>query len=300
MRHPLIVALAGALALTPVPPAAANVGHTVAPGETLWSIAVANDLPTATLAAANGLPATAQVVAGRTIWIPSGAQVAGGRTQAAAGAAPAPPPLGAYTVRPGDTLTAIAARSGIGVGQLAWMNGLDPSRPLLAGTPLKLPTGAPQATPAAPARPASPAATPKVAPLTTPERVSPATVAQVAAAHGVPASLAQAIARQESGFNNALVSSANARGVMQILPGTWEFVQRNLAGSELNPASAYENVHAGVMYLGQLLHDTGGDQAAATAAYYQGLGSVRRSGFLPETRRYVADVMAQRRLYGGP
>jgi N-acetylmuramoyl-L-alanine amidase len=303
MRHSLpIAALAGALALSPVPPAAANVGHTVAPGETLWSIAVANDLPTGTVAAANGLPATAHVVAGRTIWIPSGAQAgpqaAGGGTPGAPGTAP--PPLGAYTVRPGETLTAIAARSGIGVGQLAWMNGLDPSRPLLAGTPLKLPTGAPQATPAAPARPASPGAAPRVAPLATPEQVSPATVAQVAAAHGVPASLAQAIARQESGFNNALVSSANARGVMQILPGTWEFVQRNLTSHALNPASAYENVHAGVMYLGQLLRDTGGDQAAAAAAYYQGLASVRRSGFLPETRRYVADVMAQRRLYGGP
>ena len=313
MRYPpRIAALAAAFAMTHAATAGARVAHTVAPGETLWSIAAANNLATGSLAAANGVPVSAHVVAGRTIWIPAAGEAGGtaaqtgGRaaqgsgTAAQPGAAPAPPPLGAYTVRPGDTLTAIAARSGIGVGQLAWMNGLDPSRPLLAGTPLKLPTGAPQATPAAPVRPAVPAAAPRVAPLTTPEQVSPATVGQVAAGHGVPASLAQAIARQESGFNNALVSSANARGVMQILPGTWEFVQRNLAASRLNPSSAYDNVHAGVMYLGQLLRDTGGDEAAATAAYYQGLGSVRRIGFLPETRRYVGDVMAQRRLYGGP
>jgi soluble lytic murein transglycosylase-like protein len=57
-------------------------------------------------------------------------------------------------------------------------------------------------------------------------------------------------------------------------------------------------MHAGVMYLGQLLRDTGGDEAAATAAYHQGLSSLRRIGLLPETRRYVANVMALRRQYG--
>jgi len=35
------------------------------------------------------------------------------------------------------------------------------------------------------------------------------------------------------------------------------------------------------------------------AAYYQGLASVRRIGMLPETRRYVANVMALRARFGG-
>jgi soluble lytic murein transglycosylase-like protein len=129
--------------------------------------------------------------------------------------------------------------------------------------------------------------------------VSSAQVGQIAASHGVSGSLASAIAHQESGFNNGMVSSANARGVMQITPGTWEFVQGQLASRRLNPASASDNVEAGVTYLGQLLRDTGGDEATATAAYYQGLASVQRIGMLPETRRYVADVMAQRANYGG-
>ena len=59
--------------------------------------------------------------------------------------------------------------------------------------------------------------------------MSAAQIGQVAAAHGVPASLAEAIAWQESGFNNNLVSDANARGVMQILPGTWSWINSNLA-----------------------------------------------------------------------
>jgi hypothetical protein len=55
-----------------------------------------------------------------------------------------------------------------------------------------------------------------------------------------------------------------------------------------------------VLYLGQLLRDTGGDAATAAAAYYQGLASVRDRGMLPETERYVANVMALRGRFGGP
>ena len=96
-------------------------------------------------------------------------------------------------------------------------------------------------------------------------------IAAVANRNGVPASLATAIAWQESGFSNAMISAANARGVMQIMPGTWDFVQENLALRKLDPTSAIDNVGAGVLYLGHLLRETGGDQALAIAGYYQGL-----------------------------
>ena len=114
-----------------------------------------------------------------------------------------------------------------------------------------------------------------------------------------PGSLATAIAWQESGFNNGMLSGANARGVMQILPGTWSWVQANLAKTRLNPDSAEDNVRAGSLYLADLLRQTNGDPAMAAAAYYQGLSSVRRIGMLPETRRYVANVMALRGRFGG-
>jgi LysM repeat protein len=278
----MIGAAAAALVLLfAVAPAGASVAHTVQPGETLWSIAAANNFTTRSLAAANGLSETAQVVTGQTIQIPSEYQAA----VALQG--------GGYTVRWGDTLTGIAARSGISASRLAWMNGLDPNQTLVAGTALKLPTGAPVGASAAPTT------VPAAAPHPTNERVSPQVVGQVALNHGVSPSLANAIAQQESGHNNALVSSANARGVMQILPGTWDYVERSIAGRRLNPASAYENVHAGVMYLGRLLQDTG-NVFTATASYYQGEASVRRIGMLPETRRYVDSVMALRGQYGGP
>ena len=129
--------------------------------------------------------------------------------------------------------------------------------------------------------------------------MSAADVQSIAALHGVSPSLAAAIAYQESGFNNAMVSPANARGVMQVMPGTWDYVQENLAQRPLDPGSATDNVHAGVMYLKQLLNQTGGDEESAIAGYYQGLASVRKIGMLPETRQYVDNVLALRGRFGG-
>jgi N-acetylmuramoyl-L-alanine amidase len=202
-------------------------------------------------------------------------------------------------VQPGDTLAGIAARSGIGTGQLAWMNGVDPASLLLAGTVLKLPTGAPPAQQQEQQpTPVAPAVVPAAAPNPTPAQVTAADIGTVASGHGVSPSLAAAVAWQESGFQNGVVSSANARGVMQILPGTWEWIEQQ-SGRQLDPNSATDNVQAGVMYLDQLLQDFGGDEATAVASYYQGASSVRRIGLLPETQQYVANVMALRPRFGG-
>jgi soluble lytic murein transglycosylase-like protein len=301
-----IAACAAALAAPSL--ASAEVVRTVRPGETLWSIANANGLLTSALAAYNGVSVDHQVVLGSTIRIPTTAEalhvVNGGSApstavaSAPAAAGGAPEPMGAYTVRPGDTLSGLAAQAGVAPSAIAAMNGLDPDAFLLAGTVIKLPTGA-----SAPASSSAPApasrVVPKASPDPTPVRLSAGQVTSIAAQHGAPASLAAAIAWQESGFNNAMVSSANARGVMQVMPGTWEYVQQNLTSQRLNPDSAEDNVRAGSLYLARLLRDAGGDERLATAGYYQGLASVRRIGLLPETERYVENVMALRSRFGG-
>jgi soluble lytic murein transglycosylase-like protein len=130
--------------------------------------------------------------------------------------------------------------------------------------------------------------------------VSPSEVGSIAEANGVPASLAKAIAYQESGFNNSLTSSADARGVMQILPGTWNWIGENLAGqTPLEPASAASNVRGGVLLLHSLLNATGGNEGLAAAGYYQGLPSVLQNGELPETQQYVGNVRALQGQFGG-
>jgi soluble lytic murein transglycosylase-like protein len=86
---------------------------------------------------------------------------------------------------------------------------------------------------------------------------------------------------------------------MQVMPGTWSWVQANLAKRQLNPWLPIDNVGAGVLYLGHLLNETGGDPALAAAGYYQGLSSVRSIGMLPETKQYVANVLALRSRFGG-
>ena len=284
------------LALISAPTAGAAVPHTVVEGESLWSIATANGMDPGTLAAANGLSPDSQVVLGTTVNIPAageastGAPATGGATSAVA-----PPPAGAYTVQPGDTLSGIAAASGVAPDQVALMNGLDPNGYVITATVLKLPAAAPPTDPAT-----APAETvvPEAAPHATSGSVTSAEIGQIAAEHGVAPDLAAALAYQESGFNNDMVSSANARGVMQVMPGTWSWVEDNLAGRAMDPASPQENVRAGVMYLDQLIADAGGDETTAVAGYYQGAASVASQGMFGETERYVANVMALRSRFG--
>src|SRR4051812_27303247 len=278
--------------------ASASTPHTVQPGETLWSIAAADGLSPSALAAANGMSPDAQVVLGTTIQIPPADGVGSQPVSDGGAATAAPAPLGAHTVSPGETLSGIAARAGVSTRELAWMNGLNPDGILVSGTALKLPSGASGGQAAAPATP--PTHVPIASPSPTPDRVTSTDIGSIAAGVGVSPSLATAIGWQESGFNNATVSTANARGVMQVTPGTWQWVQQNLASSPLDPSSSADNVKAGTLYLRQLLRDTGGDPAQAAAAYYQGLGSLRARGMLPATRRYVANVMALRSRFGGP
>ena len=91
--------------------------------------------------------------------------------------------MGGYTVRPGDTLGALAARSGVPVAQMAAMNGLDPAPHPARRHALKLPTGAPVAA-TAPAA-ATPTIVPAAAPDPAPGALSSSQIGAIAAQHGV-------------------------------------------------------------------------------------------------------------------
>jgi N-acetylmuramoyl-L-alanine amidase len=327
----LLLPTAVAAALCVPATASAMFTHVIAPGESLSSVAAADGLSVAALAAANGLSPDTQLVAGTTLGIPpqdaSSAAAAptatstpatdgDGDSDTDAGTSTSTPTAsvsssGGYLVQPGDTLSAIAARYGVSAEQLAADNGLDPAGLLLAGSTLNVSGLGPassaaassSATSSAPAVQAPEGTAATNAPggaQPTAESVSPSEVGTIAADNGVPASLAEAIGYQESGFNNNEVSNTGATGVMQIEPGTWNYIGQNLAGpSPLSPSSATDNIRGGVLLLRSLLAQTGGDPSMAAAGYYQGLQSVREHGMYADTEQYVNNVMALQQRFGG-
>jgi peptidoglycan hydrolase-like protein with peptidoglycan-binding domain len=121
----------------------------------------------------------------------------------------------------------------------------------------------------------------------------PALLDHWAAHYGIDASLVRAVAYHESGFNPRAVSPAGARGVMQVMPATWNYVETVLLGRRV-PHTVSGNIRVGVAFLHQLLHEFDFNVRRALAAYQQGPVAVRRHGFFPVTRHFVRSVLALR------
>jgi len=88
-----------------------------------------------------------------------------------------------------------------------------------------------------------------------------------------------AIARQESGFNPKALSSAGARGLMQLMPATAKrTAERFKVGFDLKRLvedPAY-NATIGSAHLGELMEDWGGSHILAFASYNAGGGNVMK------------------------
>jgi soluble lytic murein transglycosylase len=87
-----------------------------------------------------------------------------------------------------------------------------------------------------------------------------------------------AIARQESQFDRQIVSSAGARGLMQLMPGTAREVAGKLGmGYELSSLNdPHYNIRLGSTYFQQMLRYYGGSYPLAVAAYNAGPGNVNK------------------------
>ena len=195
-----------------------------------------------------------------------------------------------HTVEPGESLWSIAAQDGLSVDELAAANGLSPDAPLVAGSTVLIPPESNSAPTEADDSSGSGQCVwdcnSTVHPHPTDQTVTPEHVGSIAAGYGMSAPLAQSIAWNESSFNNAAISDAGARGVMQIIPD-WNFINEHLVDEPLDPASATDNVEAGVIYLHYLYHLTGRDGNATLASYFQG---PNREEVLPETHAYVREI----------
>ncbi len=107
----------------------APTSHTVAWGETLYSIARAYGMAPQAVASANGIGMNSWVYAGQRLTIPGG-----GSTVASS-----PTPSGYYSVRAGDTLFSIAARFGTTVDAISSANNLPANGLLYVGWTLRVP-----------------------------------------------------------------------------------------------------------------------------------------------------------------
>jgi N-acetylmuramoyl-L-alanine amidase len=186
-------------------------------------------------------------------------------------------PQGSYVVRPGDTLTEIAAAHRTTVSALVSANGIESPNLVVEGAKLRLPGAV-----------ASAAATPA---LSLSRSTVRGLVDKWAAHYGVPVNLARALAWQESGFQVDVTSSVGAWGPLQVMPETWSFVETVLLGKTV-PRTGEGGVQVGMALLRHLLRRFDGDERLALAAWYQGEKAVRERGLYDETKDFVANVLA--------
>lgn len=264
--------------------------HVVQPGDTVWDLAKRHGVSVSAIATANGLSDPSYIRIGARLTIPSPA------TPAPTASAPATSTT--HTVQAGDTLWDLAHRHGTTVDALAALNAIANPALIRIGQHLLIPTQA------------SGLVGDTFLGRTYPEDVVAAANANKAALNamavpsrdemqqlvidtardmGVDPALAQAIAYQESGFNQRAVSPANAIGCMQVIPtsGTWA---SGMVGRDLNLLDPHDNVEAGVAILRHLLERN--ELREAIASYYQGERSVRTRGMNDDTVRYVDNVLA--------
>ena len=105
------------------------------------------------------------------------------------------------------------------------------------------------------------------------------------AKYGVAPELIAAVMQAESGFNPNAGSSAGARGLMQLMPGTFRGL--GVKGKITDPNA---NIEAGTKYLSQMLAKVGGDVEKALRAYNAGPGAIAKSYKYKETNAYVAKI----------
>lgn len=263
-----------AAVVLPISPAAADEVHVVAPGDTLSVIARTHGVSTADLAAANGITNYHLIRVGQSLTVPGAGPVS-------------------YEVKPGDSVSVIARNFGVSAADIVALNGLaDPNR-IRVGQQLQLPSGASEGSTLAMLAARYPNLPGSI--TDHPERLALIPSFERWAAHyGVAPDLVMAMAYQESGWQIEIESNKGAIGVGQILPGTADWLARDVIGIEtLSPYNPDDNIRMSTRFLLWLTGFLGGE-SQALAGYYQGPTSVAARGNYPVTDAYVAAVTGAR------
>ncbi len=274
----MAVALIGLLLLSPAKSLTASGDYTVAEGDTLSEIADTLGVSVEMLAEANGIEDPDFILVGQVLRIPGEGETQAGADSGADSGAVQTQEGETYVVQAGDTLSQIAERFAVDISVIIETNDLADPDFIAEGQVLTFSVAV-----SAPTRPVST----DVEPL----------LEQFAAEEGLDPGLVKALAYQESGWQQGVVSNTGAVGIMQIQPSTGYWLETDVFGYDLDiEMSAYDNIKAGVRYLRILLNLTGNMDDAA-AAYYQGYGALSIGILYEDTVQYVASVNAIKNLY---
>ena len=257
----LLIILGAVLAVGPASLAVAAQTHVVQPGETLSAIADQYGISLDDLVAANGVADPNLIFAGETLKID---------TPAATVATPDT----SHAVVEGDTLAAIAEQYGVSVEALVDANSLDDANFIYIGEVLAVPAPARISTSVIQAR-------------------GKAALQAAEAEFGLPPGLLLALAWQESGWNQNMVSDAGAIGITQVLPETAEWAVPLLVPDATDwDTSAVDNARLGAALLRYYLDASQGNLKISIGAYYQGWASIEQYGLFEETAVYVGNVLS--------
>ncbi len=186
-----------------------------------------------------------------------------------------------YTVRSGDTLSAIATTLHTSVSTLAAENGLGSGELIYPGQRLALhhSTWHMRRT--------------WVAPLSASALPTGLLLADIAALVGIDPALVKALAWHESGWRMERGASGEI-GMVQIMPSMARWVQRNLVGYPLDPEVRTNNALEGALLLAYYLDVTHHDTRRALALYHSGYTSLDK-----RNRSYVQAVLGLRAYFAG-
>ena len=280
-------------------PAQKKTIHVVSRGSTLWGIAGLYGVSVSSIVAANQIANPSRIFAGQRLVIPGGSAPASSHApRASAGHGASPPQQRAsrvHVVGRGSTLWGIAGQYGVSVSSIVAANQIaNPSR-IFAGQRLVIPGGSAPASGPAPRAKMSSSMAALVADRESIRRM----IVRAADRHSVPRRLALAVAWQESGWQQGVVSHAGAVGVMQLMPATAEWVGQTMLARPVRITDAHSNISAGVRLLRHYIIRYDGNRDLILAAYYQGQHAADLYGVYSVSRQYIASVRYLERLFGG-
>jgi soluble lytic murein transglycosylase-like protein len=199
-----------------------------------------------------------------------------------------------HVVQRGETLWAISGRYGVSIAAIVQANSLASASFIRTGQSLTIPTPGPAPVTAAPG---SSGLSPEMAALVAARGASRDLLLAAASEFGVAPAFVLAVAWHESGWQPAVVSSAGAQGLMQLMPATAAWVADTMLHEAAAIGDPRWNARAGTRLLAFYLARYQGDKAKTLAAYFQGMSSVEQIGILQSSQPYIGSILALEAMF---